>query len=233
MAGIVQVKNEKDLMAGLERIMGLHDSIELTGKDIAHKIGLGHWSKSLQKKFDLLKDLKRIKVEKAPRKRMLITLLKPLTTKEKKELTASVIFEDNIIFENKLEGNNIDNIEENKIDTIEQTIDENISKEIISEEIEHEKHDLIDQANQEAVDATFVNTLPEIETQQELNLTEVDVNVDDIDALFDDITNKTRNVFSSYKAVKDERDRLRVELEISKKREQHWMQRAIQYQSQL
>jgi Zn-dependent M32 family carboxypeptidase len=92
---IKQIKSEHDLMAGLEKMMGLKDSVETSAKGIADKLGLAYWSTSLQKKLDILTNTKRISVEKGSRKKMLITLLNPLTTEEKKGLTNVVIFGDN------------------------------------------------------------------------------------------------------------------------------------------
>lgn len=199
---IKQIKSEHDLMAGLEKMMGLKDSVETSAKGIADKLGLNYWSTSLQKKLDILTNAKRISVEKGSRKRMLITLLNPLTTEEKRGLTNAIIFEDNYK-------------ESKQAATVEVT----------------EKYDgAIININEAVINEATTN---EAVTDETLELKDpLDV-THDIDEIFDDITNKTRHLVSRCKTLEEKNRQLEFELEVSKQRERKWMQRAIQYQSQL
>jgi hypothetical protein len=196
---IKQIKSEHDLMAGLEKMMGLKDSVETSAKGIADKLGLAYWSTSLQKKLDILTNAKRISVEKGSRKRMLITLLNPLTTEEKRELTNAVIFEDNYKESKQATTSTIEVTE--KYDGAIININEAVVNEVVTNETLEPK---------DAADVTH-----------------------DIDEIFDDITNKTRHLVSRCKTLEEKNRQLEFELEVSKQRERKWMQRAIQYQSQL
>ncbi len=54
----------------------------------------------------------------------------------------------------------------------------------------------------------------------------------DIDKIFDDLTNVSRNIISKLSELKDENEQLKFLLENAKEREKIWMTRAIMYRQQ-
>lgn len=212
----------------MENAFGLKGERDVTNYSLAVTLGYKGWNIALNKRINNLIDEGRISIANKRNigrgQKYTLKIVKPLTGKEKRELDSNDLSNglDNTNSIVGIAGLSLQGMSKSQ-ETPESLLqgvpaDNSFSKEFINDNYNKELA-----AAQNDIENETNNKVIQHESE----------NIDDIDDLFDEFQNISRNLILRTRELQEEVMQLKMKLEISEEREKRWQYKSMEYKSML